>query len=73
MTMNRLETVLEEAREQILALAERLKTETEAESKEGPSRKTIGNLEKALEKLRKVVVCVEVKFFNSPQALQRSL
>ena len=71
--MNRLETVLEEARVQILALAERLKTETEAEPKEGPNRKAIGNLEKAVEKLRKIVVTVEVKFFNSPQAMQRSL
>ena len=71
--MNRLETVLEEAREHVLALAERLKTETEAEPKEGPNRKAIGNLEKAIEKLRKVVVTVEVKYFNTPHALHRSL
>ena len=48
--MNKLETVIEEAREHVLALAERLKTETEAEPKEGPNRKAIGNLEKAIEK-----------------------
>ncbi len=71
--MNKLETVIEEAREHVLALAERLKTETEAEPKEGPNRKAIGNLEKAIEKLKKVVMTMEAKFFSTPQSLHRTL
>jgi UDP-N-acetyl-D-mannosaminuronate dehydrogenase len=73
--MSKFETTLEEAKQQILALAERLKDEVESDTEpaDGPSRKTIGNLEKAIEKLRKVVGTVENKFFPSHQALQRTM